>query len=139
MRARLRTVAGVTLALGLASPVAAQLTSSLDVGAASVTYRNGYRLGVVSLTPALRLERVNASVLATGTLSRLETGMLSSSGGLDAYVMTGVRSGLRAELGASGGGSANDCGGESASHAAMRTLPPARPITSPPRARFLDF
>ncbi|HUF26834.1 MAG TPA: glycogen-binding domain-containing protein [Gemmatimonadaceae bacterium] len=100
--------AGATLALGLASPVAAQLTSSLDVGAASVTYHNGYRLGVVSLTPTLRLERANSSVLATGTLSRLETGMFSSSGGFDAYIMTRVVSGLRAELGASAGGSANE-------------------------------
>ena len=90
----------------LAAPAHAQLETSLDVGAASVTYQGGYRTSAMSVTPTLSLISGRASVLATGSLSRFETGGHLASGMLGGSVLSSTTSPLRGEIAVVAGGSA---------------------------------
>ena len=106
----LRVLAVMALALGVATPARAQLRTSLDVGAASVTYDGDYRSSAMSLTPTLELSRARTSVLATGSLSRFEAGGHSISGVVGASLLTSGSSRVRGELGLVAGGSTPDEG-----------------------------
>ncbi|WP_148306473.1 glycogen-binding domain-containing protein [Gemmatirosa kalamazoonensis] len=84
------------------SPLAAQhaqVTGSLDVGAASVAYDEFLRSSVATLSPAFRVEAGRASFVARGAYSQfLETGNYSFEGTLAASVMSPAVWKARGEL-----------------------------------------
>ena len=71
---------GAVGAFALATPAGAQLVSTIDLGAASLRYENDFTASAISLSPAAQYERGRALLLAAGSLSRFESGALSSSG-----------------------------------------------------------
>jgi len=83
----------------------AQLTATLDAGAASVAYDEFLRSTAFTLTPSLRVERDGAAVLARGAYSRFEGGSESMQGLLGASVLSRAVLGLRGELAGAVGGS----------------------------------
>lgn len=73
---------GLISAIALATPAGAQLVSTVDVGAASLDYENDYAIRAVSVSPSVQYDRGRASLWAVGTLSRFESGAMSSGGSL---------------------------------------------------------
>ena len=98
------------LGLSFCAPalVPAQVVSTLDAGAASVTYDNALRSNAATLTPTFRLEEPLLTLTATGTFSLFDTGGWSSQGSLDASVFTPALGPLRLELAGAAGGSAHE-------------------------------
>ena len=88
----------------------AQRVSTLDIGASSVRYADDYTATAMSITPAIQWERGAATLFGLGTLSRFETGELSSSAVLAASYLTNPRDRLRAEFAVSGAGNAHEDG-----------------------------
>lgn len=101
--ARLGGVAAAALILPIAaSPLAAQhaqITGSLDVGAASVAYDEFLRSNVATLSPTFRVETGRANFVARGAYSRfLESGNYSFEGTLAASVISPAVWKVRGEL-----------------------------------------
>jgi hypothetical protein len=84
------------------SPLAAQhaqITGSLDVGAASVAYDEFLRSSVATISPAFRVEAGRANFVARGAYSRfLETGNYSFEGTLAGSVISPALWKVRGEL-----------------------------------------
>ena len=93
--------AALTLSFGT-SPLAAQhaqITGSLDVGAASVAYDEFLRSSVATVSPMFRVEAGRANFAARGAYSRfLETGNYSFEGTLAASVISPAVWKVRGEL-----------------------------------------
>ena len=86
----------------------AQVISTLDAGAASVTYDNALRSTAATLTPTFRLEKPALTLLATGTLSIFDTGGWSTQGTIGASAFTPALGPLRGEVAGSAGGSTHE-------------------------------
>lgn len=97
------------LALLLApSSVVAQVITTFDAGAASVTYDNGFGANAATLTPTFRLESALSTVIAAGTVSMFDAGGWSTQGQLSGSFFTPALGPLRAELALAAGGSAHE-------------------------------
>lgn len=106
-RTRALVAAGAIL-VALAAPARAQVISTIDAGASSVSYGNGYRAGAISLSPAMQLERGRSSLFASGTFSRFDTGELASSGTVVGSLLSGPIARVRGEIAITAAGSAHE-------------------------------
>lgn len=86
------------------------LTTSLDVGAATVRYADSINVVAAMLGPSLRYESTRGTLSATGTYSRSGATSWTTQGGLAGSLFTPRLARLRPELAASIGGSVHEDG-----------------------------
>ena len=120
MRRLSRAVAlGAACSLVALRASAAQLSASLDLGAARVEYDGFLPSGAVSASPALRLTTPSASFAASGTWLRFESGNESVQGLLAASAYSPALGRWRGELATTAGASSYE-GLASFAHALVR-------------------
>ena len=103
--AALAALAALTLGAAAAPAAAQQVTSTLDVGGASLRYADSVSATAATVSPAVRADWARATLTATGTASKFGAGDWSTQGALDASVFTPAAGALVGELGGSAGGS----------------------------------
>jgi hypothetical protein len=95
----------------LPSRVGAQgLTTSLDVGAATVRYADSIDVVAAMVGPSIRYESARATLSASGTYSRSGPNIWTTQGALAGSLFTPRLARLRPELAASAGGSVHQDG-----------------------------
>jgi hypothetical protein len=103
--AALAVLAALTLGACARLAAAQQVTSTLDVGGASLRYADSVSAAAAVVSPSVRVDWTRATLAASGTASKLGLGDWSTQGALDASVFTPAAGALVGELGGSAGGS----------------------------------
>jgi hypothetical protein len=86
---------------------------TLDAGVSRMRFADDLEATALSLSPALRASNNRASIVASGTFSKLDAST-TSSGLLDASLFTAARRGISGEIQATAGGSAHSDGSTTA-------------------------
>lgn len=100
----------VCLAAAWLDAGAQRTTTSIEAGAIGLRYADSISTGGVTLSPTLRYTGDSKSLVATGTLSKVGSG-LSTQGALSGSVFLPAWRALSAELGGGLGGSVHEDGG----------------------------
>jgi hypothetical protein len=103
--AALAALAVLTLGAAPTPASAQQVTSTLDVGGASLRYADSVSATAAIVSPFVRVDWARATLAASGTASKLGIGDWSTQGALDASVFTPAAGALVGEVGGSAGGS----------------------------------
>ncbi len=101
-----RWLTGIVWSLAAAPPLAAQASSTVDVGFSAVRYDGFLGSAAAFLAPALRFDTPNLSALAQGSYVLFESGNHIVQGTAAAAWLSPTVRGVRAEIGATGGLSA---------------------------------
>jgi hypothetical protein len=86
---------------------AQRIAPILDFGASSVRYADSVTVSATAVSPTLRIESSNATIVVAGTYSRITVGGWTTQGALAASRFVPLGGRFHAELAGSGGGSAH--------------------------------
>lgn len=92
-------------AFGRAAVARAQVSTTLDIGGASVRYGDSVRVTATSVSPRIRFDQRALAGTAAGTIASVTQGGWTAQGAVDFSVLSGAVGPARGEIAAEAGGS----------------------------------